>query len=315
MARGDRNYSHGRMGEAAQAYGEAAATADREVDADEALYRQAQALENAGRPEQAIALLDQVAARQPESRRTARALFEASLIRIRTGQPDAGYAGLRRVTLEYSASGSASRALFLLVQHEKEARGQDSALALVRSIEAQVRTTELGDDALMLESRLCDEASDSACSKQALARIVREYPYPFGQRWDDALTRLADLAEAEHDFERAAQYLEQLLAVHENTSTPGSYTLPRMPEASIRVARLYRTELHDNERALDAYWRAYDDFPYSRFRDDALFEIGEIYLQTNRGEKACDMFERVMDEFAVGHARRKAAELRAAQCH
>jgi len=324
MARAGRHYHHGRMVEAAEAYAEAARTAERRVDLDEALYRQAKALErSAGSclPDSppaecsleslrgAVRVLDEVARRRPDSRRTVRALFDASLLRIRLGDRRAGFAGLRAILVQYPESGQAGRSLQLVLG----GLTADAALGLVRRLYGRVGETDLGDDLLDAEADLLDARGDRAGARAALLRMVREHPYPTGQRWDDALWRLADMAEEADDTQQAIDYLERMLSVHEWTGTPGSYTLPRFPHARLRIARLERDRGH-LEAAEVSFMAVYDDFPTALVRDDALLELGEMLLAGGQHERACTLLRQVVDEFEVGRARRRAAEGLDASC-
>ena len=314
MARGRRHYTHGRMVEAAAAYGEAAEHAERRVDRDEAMYRQAKSLERVGQNERALAILDEVARRRPVSRRTARALFDASRLRVELGQREAGISGYRRVVLEHPEHGLASRALFLVLDSHRSVDDTDGALAFLHRIENDLAETSLADDVLAHRADLLLARGDRAGAKQALVRIVEEHPYPHGQRWDDALVALADLAQEDGDHRAAIRWLERIVAMHEDTDRPGSYTLPSMPEAQIRIARIHRDELRDVDAAARAFELTYDEYPDSTVRDDALVELGEMLLESGDRDRACALFARAVDEFEVGRARRRAAERLSTQC-
>src|SRR5690606_34243534 len=149
---------------------------------------------------------------------------------------------------------------------------------------------------------------------RALERIVREHPYPRGQRWDDALFRLADLAEEDGEHEAAIAHLTRLVSLHEETVVPGSQTLPRMPEARLRIARIYRDRLRDTPRAAAHFTGMYEQFPTSTLRDDALYELGAMWLDTGSHTEGCAMLARVVSEFEVGHARRLAARRIEREC-
>src|SRR5690606_31753009 len=77
MREATRHYHHGRYEEAARAWGEAARTAERRVDRDEAEYRRARTLLDLDRDREALSVLDAIARRRPISRRTVRARFDA----------------------------------------------------------------------------------------------------------------------------------------------------------------------------------------------------------------------------------------------
>lgn len=302
------------MVEAAAAYGDAAAHAERRVDRDEAMYRQAKSLERAGEGRRALAILDEVARGRPVSRRTARALFDASRLRIELGERDAGLDGLRRVVIEHPEHGLASRSMWLVLDAYRSDDDPDGALAFLARVEAELADTSLADDVLAHRAELLLARGDRPGAKRALLRIVEEHPYPQGARWDDALVSLADLAQEEGDHTGAIRWLERIVAMHEDTDRPGSYTLPSMPEAQIRIARIYRDDLRDLDAAARAFELTYDEYPTSTVRDDALVELGEMLLEAGDRSRACELFEDAVEEFEVGRARRRAAEKLAREC-
>jgi len=198
-----------------------------------------------------------------------------------------------------------------------QARASEPAserLAFLGELYERVGRSDLGDDILVFEAEVRLEAGDREGAIRALERIVREHPYPHGQRWDDALFRLADLAEEDGDFEAAIAYLARMIAPHEHTVTPGSQTAPRMPEARIRIARIYRDRLRDPSRAAAHFRATYEQFPTSTLRDDALYELGAMWLEAGDRAEGCAMLARVVQEFEVGHARRLAARRVDAEC-
>ncbi|MFW6086387.1 MAG: tetratricopeptide repeat protein [Myxococcota bacterium] len=308
MAEATRHEHHGRREEAARAYARAAEAADRRVDRDEADYRRAHVLEELGHTDRALTLLDDIASRRPPSRRTARARFDAALMRYDTGAKDAALKGFRTVAVEHSDSGLGGRALWYLVKDRRDADDDAGALRLVRSLYPRLRDTSLGDDLLHYEARILKDRGDRAGARAALERLVDNHPYPQGHRWDDALLELSEWAEEAGEPRRAIGYLEALVQRHDTTTMVGSYTLPSMPKAQLRIAQLYRDEVGDDEAAAAAYERLVAKFPRSTLRDDALFELGELHFDRGDRAAACELFERVEREFEVGHARRQAAE-------
>ncbi len=300
-----RHYHHGRREDAAEAWAEAARTAERRVDRDEAEYRRARTLLELHREREALALLDALAARRPVSRRTVRALFDSALVRIELGETERAYAALTVIVREHSGDGPASRALRLLM----EARASEPAearLSFLRELYAEVGEDDLGDDVLWMQADVLEERGDREAVIDVLERLVREHPYPHGQRWDDALFRLADLAEAREDWAEAIRHLSRILDPHEHTVIPGSQTLPRMPEARLRIARIYRDRLRDPARAAEHFTGTYAEFPTSTLRDDALYELGAMWLDLGERAEGCETLRRVAREFEVGHARRLA---------
>jgi tetratricopeptide (TPR) repeat protein len=293
----------GRTAAAVRAYERAAAAADRRVDREEALYREARLLERAARIEAALGIYDRIAAARPIARRTIRARLQAARMRIALGRRDEARRDLEWIVAEAPGSGLAGRALFLLVRDFATSTGD--RIALLDGLYTRVGSSELGDDILMLGAEACLESEDRAGARSRLERLADEHPYPQGARFDDALVRLAELAREEGDLPRAIGYLDRLLEVRETTSIIGSYSRPRMPDAALMRARLYR-ELGDVENALGAYRDAIDEFPTARIRDDALVEQAELMLANGDREGACELFGRATREFEVGSARRRA---------
>jgi tetratricopeptide (TPR) repeat protein len=293
----------GRHDAALSAYEQAAAAADRRVDREEALYREARLYERMRRPDAALAIYERIAATRPIARRTLRARLQCARMRMVLGREDEAERDLAWIVTEAPGSGLAARALFLLV-HDF-ASTADERIAMLDALYPRVGTSELGDDILMLGAEACLERDDRACARERLERIADEHPYPQGARFDDALVRLAELAREDRDLPRAIGYLDRLLSVRETTTVVGSYSRPAMPGAALMRARLYR-ELGDVARALEAYEEAYDGFPTARIRDDALFERALLVLESGDRASGCELLDRLMREFEVGSARRRA---------
>lgn len=314
LAEGDRHAGHGRDEEAAVAYARAAEEADRRVDRDEALYRQSRAEVDAGNPERAIELLLTIANTHPPSRRTPRALFDAGRLRYELGDVEGAIDLFRRVTLEFPEEGPAARGLVWWLRHHEEAGDPDRALAVLDWLLPRVRRSKLGDDILAHEARIRFEQNDREGARAALERTVRDYPYPYGHRWDDATLRLAEMDVEDGEYRRAVARLEALLERSEGTSMVGSYTLPAFAEALMRIARIQRVHLRDRGAADAAYEAVYDDYETSLLRDDALVERGEMWLEAGERERGCGYLEDAVEEFEVGSARRRAAARLAADC-
>lgn len=315
MAAADRHHTAGRDGEAIDAWRDAADTAERRVDRDEAEHRAALSLRTEGRLDEALALFDGIAAREPVSRRTVRAMFEAARIRLERGERDAALAAFRRICFDHPAAGQASRSLtFLLRELQAGAEGDDVAIALLRELDGSVRATDLGDDVLTELAAILRERGQRDDARALYERIVAEHPYPRGQRWDDTFMRLADMAEEDGDHEAAIAYLERMIDPHALGLAPGSYTLPHMPDAALRIAHILRDEIHDVDRAVLAYRRMYEGFPTSLLRDDALVELGELELDAGRRSLGCETLARAIGEFEVGSAARRARERHASEC-
>jgi TolA-binding protein len=311
MARATREYHHGRFADAATAYGEAAQHAERRVDRDEALYREAKSLARVGELQRAIDILEGLSRERPVSRRTGRALYDAARLRLRIGDESGAIANFKRVVIEYPDHGVASRAMHRVI----EATSDPAALrAWLNHVYEVVGARDIGDDVLMQLAEMSRQDGDLEGTRAYFERVIAEHPYPHGERWDDALWRLADLDVEQGDPARAAAHLEQMLSVLESTTTPGSYTLPRFPASMLRLGILYRDDLHDHDRAAATFQRLYNELQFSTLRDDAMLEEAQMYLAAHDTDRACALLHRVADEFQEGRARRQAAELLGTAC-
>ena len=98
LAEASRHARAGRYEQASESYAEASRLATRRVDQDEARYRQARTLMRAMRFEEAVAILDKIGDRQPTSRRTSRAVYDAARVRYEyLEQYDQAREGFERV--------------------------------------------------------------------------------------------------------------------------------------------------------------------------------------------------------------------------
>ncbi|HEY8426963.1 MAG TPA: hypothetical protein VIL20_01260, partial [Sandaracinaceae bacterium] len=147
MREATRHYHHGRYEEAARAWAEAARTAERRVDREEAEYRRARTLLDLDRDREALSILDAIARRRPISRRTVRARFDAALIRLELGEIEAACAALRWIVTEHPEAGPASRSLRLLMEARRD-EPAGARLAFLRDLYARVGASDLGDDVL-----------------------------------------------------------------------------------------------------------------------------------------------------------------------
>lgn len=312
MAEASRHHVHGRDDEAARSWHAAADEADRRVDRDEALYREAQTLRRAGRSAEALALFLEIAEREPPSRRTARALFEAARLQLDAGEHALGVESLRAVCTRFPGAGPASRALRLLVL---DAGPPDAVLALVASF-AEIAEPDFRDDLLTVEAEALlarGTEGDRDAARRVLEQIVTERRYPLALRWDDTFMRLADLAEEDGDRVAAIGYLTRMIEPHSEALVPGSYTQPRMPEAALRIGRLYR-DAGDLEAAATAYERVTREFAESLLADDARVELGELRLSQGDTALGCALLREATATTEVGRAARRARERIATDC-
>ena len=315
LAQAGAHQHHGRLREAADAYLQAAETAERRVDRDEALYRQSRALARLGAHAEAIATCDQLGASDTIARRTLRARLDAARYRLLIGETERAEHDLRALIVAEPESAAARGALRMLVRtHVDAVVDKREGLAWVRALRSEVKQSSLGEALMSLEAALLIALDRKHEAKVVLERQVERYPYPHGSRWDDALWRLADLSLEQRAPDAAVGYLRRMIAVHERSFILGSYTRPLFSKAALRIARIYRDELRDPTKAIDAYAALRSEFPRSLLVDDALAEEAELRLARGERRRGCALLRELLETHEVGSARRRAEARIAAEC-
>ena len=308
--------SAGRLQQAADAYAVAAQQAERKVDKDEALYRQSRVLAKLGNLPAAIEICDQLGAEEQVARRTLRCRLDSARYRMLTGEEERADTDLRKLVVDEPDSAAAQGALRILVaRHVDGVEDKDQALSYLQDLRDEVKPSTLGEPMMSAEAELLLQMGRKDEAKEMLERQIERYPYPQGKRWDDALWQLADLALENENPKGAINYLKTMVSVHESSLILGSYTRPMMSKAALRIARIYRDNLRDNDAAMDAYKDVRSEFPRSIVVDDALAEEAELRLAQGDRDRGCDLLRELMEAHEVGSARRKAERRIASECH
>jgi tetratricopeptide (TPR) repeat protein len=316
LAEAREHQNAGRLQQASDAYALAAESAERKVDKDEALYRQSRVLARMGNLPDAIAICDQLGAEEQVARRTLRCRLDAARYRMLSGEEERADADLRKLVVDEPESAAARGALRMLVaRHVDGVEDKEQALAYIQDLRDEVKPSTLGEPMMSAEAELLLQMGRKDEAKEMLERQIERYPYPQGKRWDDALWQLADLALENENPKGAIEYLKKMVSVHEYSIIIGSYTRPMMSKAALRIARIYRDNLRDNDAAMDAYKDVRSEFPRSTVVDDALAEEAELRLAEGDRGRGCDLLRELMEAHEVGSARRKAERRMASECH
>lgn len=307
---------HGRLDEAVALYQTAADTAERRVDRDEALYRQSRVYARKGDYTNAIAVCDKLGDSEVVARRTLRARLDAARYRLLTNvEVERAENDLMDLMEDEPDSAAAQSALRILaVRHVDDVEDKEQGLVWIREMKSKVLADSLGEPLMGAEAELLLQLDRKDEAKLVLERQVARYPYPKGRRWDDALWQLADLALEDENPKKAIDYLQQMVDAHEYSFVIASYTRPRMPKAGLRIARIYRDDLRDPDKAIRAYEKVRSEFPRSTVIDDSLAEEAELRIARGERDEGCDLYKELMENHEVGSARKRAESRIAAEC-
>ncbi len=257
----------------------------------DALLGEAEELERAGRPADAIVRYLAIPARAGTDRATAAtALYRAGDLMLRaepaeTRQTEAAVAALWRAVTAYPDEGSAADALRRLLELE---RGRD-ATTFAAACEAQLgplARTGVADNVLWTLADLAEhEGADARAARADYDRIAAEYPQS-GLR-DDARWHAARISRALGDPAGAVTRLRALLATREISIGTGSYFSIWLDDAQLELGRILRDDLHDLPGAAVAFRATVNDYSASILRDDALFELAVTLEAMHDHAAAC----------------------------
>lgn len=313
LAAGDRALAAGRQREAVDAYERAAREAGRPRDRAEADYRAGRTLARLGERDAALARFDRVAATSPDFERGARAAYEAAAMRC--GDPStraAGVEALDALVRTRPATGPARLAVAALLREDDAGDPSgEAARARIDSLlgEAAVRGTSLHETLLAERARRLEAAGREREAEAAWRALFEAVPYPQNSRWDDGHMALAALLRRRGDARGALAALDAMLAPRDPDCTGGSCDAPLFQEGAMLRGEILRDDLGDPAAAARAFREAYEMFPTSRVRDDAL-EAEARALERAGDGRSCAVWAELAEGFpctrrgraARGHA-------------
>ena len=307
---GKRAYNAGRYEEAAKLYEQAALSAKRVKDRDEAYFLQARMYERLGRPADAQRVYRRLVEVSPHGPRTPRAVFEFAELQIEQGaDAEVGWRLLGEAVDTYPNHGSARNALKQLAQHLAERDGEPALQAYLEARLGKLKGTE-AEQQLKYEHAL--SVLRSGAKQRAhdlLVRCAAEHPYPQGNLNDNALFLASEIAEQLGDYAQAVADLRTMLAVYEVSADVGSYVRPKFPQAQFRLGELYRDRLEDPKAARREFRAMYETFPSSLLADDALWQEAILAHRAGDAEVTCDLMVKLRKRFEDSRYRRCAARL------
>lgn len=246
---------------AAAEWANAAAVAETDTDRQEALYRQATSAGRAGDTELQQRLLVELS--QTPGPRRERAVYDLAQAELRR-DPRAGGAAVRQALLTYSSSGLArgalDRWLELLTAQERVTELESLGTALTEP--------RLRERVLWLQARNLELCGHPDQALRVYKKQTQEYPYPYGQFWDESLLRQAVLLLRKGDGAQASALLQEMLSHREQSTIVGSYDR-HYGHATLLLA--YALLDSDWERAYGLLHTFPAHYPDSRDRDDALW--------------------------------------------
>ncbi len=296
VAAGDRAKTAGRHLEAAQAYEDAAKSARDPRDRDHALALAASSFTRANDKADAARILDDLSKRLPEGGAVAlRARFDRALLTLETDE-EAGLVAMETLVTSHPESALSRRALAIVL----ERRAGDDAKKRVSVLERvlpKARGSEL-EERVRYDLALAHEAlGDPDGARAELRAIARDFPYPKGALFDDALLRAAEIDERRGRYEAAIDDLTTLLRERETTHLIGSYERRGYLPAAMRIASIYRDRIGDLPKARDAFMRVYSEFTTSTSRDDALFEAALVSRRMGDESATCSAMQTLVRSF------------------
>jgi len=269
---------------AARHYERAATLARKPRDSEEARYRAADSYARAGDLGRAEALYTSLAAQGPDAERQARADFALAELQRKNGHEPERQAHLAAAIRRHPNSGLARLALNQHLDYLREQGGSEQVLAYLADEGRALANSELGETIAYRRARELDDAGKNAEARDAYLACAARFPYPGGAYWDDALFRAAEKELALSAPQKALQHLERMLAEQESAVITGSYQRGRYAEAQLKIAEIYRDQLHDSQRARRELRRVWEKHGNSRLVDDALFQ--EALLARDAGDAA-----------------------------
>ncbi|MFO0624042.1 MAG: hypothetical protein U0325_00380 [Polyangiales bacterium] len=309
-ARASRAAHAGRHDEAAARWTEAAPLADRARDVDDAHDRAAHALLRAGHRDRALEAFDVLARDATHPPIAARAALEAALLRLERDQGDdraRAVASLDALVVQHPQRGLGRRALDHRLRLFDEAGDGEGAVDWLRArhTDARLRDTDL-DPAV---THLLALRRAAAGAREEATRLWQDLfarrGFGHNPHWDDGHLALAQTRLDAGDPRGAIDALDALFAPWTTSWLVGSYTGPRMPEAAMLRARIYRDHLGDVAGATEAYRFVFDRLSHSTRRDDALAECAAM-LEATAPTEACALWQRLFTELPCSPRARRA---------
>jgi tetratricopeptide (TPR) repeat protein len=274
-----------------------------------AAVRLAELHQAGGRFREAEAVWRRAAEVTTQPRTAARALYRSAELLHGELSDDAAAAERAWHLVEtYPEEIAADDALKLAIRLD-EPRDWSGVAARLARLYPRLYKFDIGDNLLyergMILSRH-DRAPDAIAIFDQLADS-----YAHSSLRDDGLWRAAELLRDSGDFEGALRRLRRILSSRKDALITGSYNYLQLDDAQLLVGRIYLDDLHDPKHAAEAFELLADDYPESRLRDDALYDLARARREQKDPRAACRALARLVKQFPDGNRVRAARAMQA----
>ena len=262
----------------------------------DALLGEAEALDRAGRTDDAIAVYQAVPSRVVDDPMTAAtATYRAATLLLPRGNTAEAWTLLWQVVTDWPDEPLASDALKLLLD-DGRARDPRALADQFGKLLTPLADTEVGDNLVWSLAQLeANELANLPAARSLYDRIPVDYPAS-GLR-DDARWFAAQVSLQLGDANGAVTRLRALLATREVALGPGSYFSIWLDDAQLELGRVLRDQLHDPPGAIAAFERLPKDYPASTLRDDALYELAVTANAAGDSPRACRAIAALRKQF------------------
>jgi tetratricopeptide (TPR) repeat protein len=234
----------------------------------------------------ALQTLDQIDRQFPNSRMAAEVLLKAAEILVAKGDLTKAAERLSKVRGNpVAAQGEKDRATFALAEIDYFQGSYDSALVKLNSLVANL-SADIANDALLLQGFIKEHRTKNETA-------LKEYAH-------------AGLLDRERKLSEATTILENIISTETGS--------PIVDDALLKLGQL-ESKMGDPMRALSTYQKLITEHPESILRDEAQFDIAEIYqLALKDKQKAIAAYEELLEKYPTSlyldEARKRIRELR-----
>ena len=299
----------GRVEEAAALLAEGAKLATKPDHRDHMLFQEGLILARAGLVEKAFAVWDPLYETTANENIRGRIVYEKGMLARRSGDMAEARRQFLLLVTEHPENGLALTGLFRLEKIVMDEEGDDAVRILLEGLLEGALETTFGDDVLWeLYAWHHGHGEDDKAEKYLLA-IRYSYPYPTGERAYETLLALSEMMEAQERWEEALGYLEEITGPIGKAPVIGSSGESGKAEAFLRMAHIYEDHLEKPGTALNLYLRVAGIPEIEDVSDDALLEAARLLVEMGKTAEACKRIDDLLEKYPYSNKRKKAKKL------